>query len=380
MGRGTSQHYSFQMFALTLLLLALGCTSPTNTIKTPTGVEISPASTTVAIRSTNTLSLLEIFSDGSRVAVTATQWTSANTGIVTVSNGVVTGIATGTALITATYNTFSATETVTVVNNTLSSTGDPWYGGVLKFDDEFNGSTINTANWTYDLGGGGWGNSELETYTTANASIQTVPDGNSNASCLVITAQKDAQGNWTSSRLLTKGLQSFTYGKVEARMKLPYGNGMWPAFWMLGSNLDTVGWPACGETDIMEMIGGSGTSTSSGSPLSDSKVYGTIHWLNYSNKAYPDASYQPEQYTLSTGIFADAFHTFGVIWTASSITYYVDGIQTGSVTPDATTGTTFQQPFFLILNLAVGGTWPGNPTSATISPQTLAVDWVRVYQ
>ncbi len=377
MGRGTSKAFSFQMFALTLLLV-LGCTSPTSTTKTPTGVQLSPSTLTVSTGSTNTLALLETFSDGSSVAVTTTQWTSADPAVATVSNGVVTGIASGTALITATYNNFSALASVTVVSNALSSTGDPWYGGTLKFDDEFNGSTINPANWTYDLGGGGWGNNELETYTTANASIQTVADGNSTASCLVITAQKDSSGNWTSSRLLTKGLQSFTYGKVEARMKLPYGNGMWPAFWMLGSNLDTVGWPACGETDIMEMIGGSGTSATSDSLLSDSKVYGTIHWLNNGNNL--PASYQPEQYTLSSGKFADAFHTFGVIWTSASITYYIDGVPTGSVTPDATTGTTFQQPFFLILNLAVGGTWPGNPTSTTVSPQTLDVDWVRVYQ
>ncbi len=260
----------------------------------------------------------------------------------------------------------------------LSSTGDPWYGGNLVWDDEFNGNSINPANWTYDLGGGGWGNNELETYTTTNASIQTVPDGNNLVSCLVITAQRDASGNWTSSRLNTQGLQNFTYGKIEARIKLPYGNGMWPAFWMLGSNLKQVGWPNCGETDILEMIGGNG-SPSPGTQLSDSTVYGTIHWYN-SSSVYPYASFQPEKFSLSTGKFADAFHTFGIIWNSTSITYYIDGKPTASVTPDKTTGSTFQQPFFLILNLAVGGDWPGPPNSSTVSPQTMDVDWVRVYQ
>ncbi len=258
----------------------------------------------------------------------------------------------------------------------ITSTGDPWYGGQLLWDDEFNGPTIDPTKWTFDTGAGGWGNNELETYTTSNASIQNVADGSSTDSCLVITAQKDAQGNWTSARLKTLGLQSFTYGKIEARMKLPSGNGMWPAFWMMGTNQNSVGWPACGETDIMEMIGGTGVSPS-GATLSDSTVYGTLHWLSSATNAA--ASTQPEVYTLPSGKFSDAFHTFGVVWTPTSITYYVDGVQTGSVTPDSTTGTTFQNPYYLLLNLAVGGNWPGNPTASTVSPQSLDVDWVRVY-
>ncbi|NNM67135.1 MAG: glycoside hydrolase family 16 protein, partial [Spirochaetales bacterium] len=258
-----------------------------------------------------------------------------------------------------------------------ASNGDPWYGGTLLWSSEFNGSSINTSKWAFDTGGGGWGNNELETYTTANASIQNVQDGNYIDSCLVITASKDANGNWTSARLKTEGLQSFTYGKIEARIKLPYGPGMWPAFWMLGSDIPQVGWPQCGETDIMEMIGNTNTTSSTAVP-SNSTIYGTLHWWNGSSGS--DASYQPENYTLPSGIFADAFHTFGVVWTSTSITFYVDGVAQASVTPDSTTGTTFQKSFFILLNLAVGGNWPGNPTSATISPQTMDVDWVRVYQ
>ena len=295
---------------------------------------------------------------------------NASTGQVNVPQGVLSDYSTWASF------TYAATPTPTPTPAPITSTGDPWYGGQLLWDDEFNGPTIDPTKWTFDTGAGGWGNNELETYTTSNASIQNVADGSSTDSCLVITAQKDAQGNWTSARLKTLGLQSFTYGKIEARMKLPSGNGMWPAFWMLGTNQNSVGWPACGETDIMEMIGGTGVSPS-GATLSDSTVYGTLHWLSSATNAA--ASTQPEVYTLPSGKFSDAFHTFGVVWTPTSITYYVDGVQTGTVTPDTTTGTTFQNPYYLLLNLAVGGNWPGNPTASTVSPQSLDVDWVRVY-
>jgi beta-glucanase (GH16 family) len=246
---------------------------------------------------------------------------------------------------------------------------DPWSARTLVWSDEFSGAAVDTSRWTYDLGAGGWGNAELETYTTANASVQTV----GGASCLVITAQKDGAGNWTSARLKTQGLQTFSSGKIEARVKLPRGQGMWPAFWMLGSNIGSVGWPACGETDILEMIGGS-TGT-----RSDSKVYGTLHWKDAGSGAHD--SYQPEQYTLGTGAFADGFHVFGIDWTATRITYFIDGVPTGFTgITDQSMGSTFQKPFFLILNLAVGGNWPGSPDSTTPSVQTMAVDWVRVYQ
>ncbi|NNM66605.1 MAG: family 16 glycosylhydrolase [Spirochaetales bacterium] len=343
-----------------------------------TGLTVNPTSVNLAPGATQSVAVTAHYSNGSTAALTNGQWTTSASSIATVSSsGVITAVAGGTATVTVTYGGYSAAVSVTVPTAEPASNGDPWYGGTLLWSSEFNGSSINTAKWAFDTGGGGWGNSELETYTTTNASIQNVQDGSYLDSCLVITASEDSIGNWTSARLKTEGLKNFTYGKIEARIKLPYGPGMWPAFWMLGSNIGTVGWPQCGETDIMEMIGSTNTTSSTLVP-SNSTVYGTIHLWNSSTSS--NASYQPEQYTLPSGIFASAFHTFGVVWTSTSITFYVDGVAQGSVTPDSTTGTTFQQSFFILLNLAVGGTWPGNPTSATVSPQTMDVDWVRVYQ
>ena len=248
---------------------------------------------------------------------------------------------------------------------------DPWRGETLVWHDEFNGPNIDPHNWTFDLGtAGGCGNNEREDYRAENASIQNV-DG---ASCLVITAKKDKDGNWTSARLNSQGLQSFRYGKIEARIKLPYGQGLWPAFWMLGADIDSSPWPACGETDIMEMIGGSH------SPNSDAKVYETLHWAD-SKTGEHQMTNPNNSYALPFGKFSDGFHVFGVDWTPKRMDWYVDGVLRGSNSLQNTSmGDTFQKPFYLILNLAVGGGWPGYPDDTTRSPQTMAIDWIRVYR
>ena len=243
--------------------------------------------------------------------------------------------------------------------------GDTWTPGAgwtLVWADEFAGDSVNRANWNYDLGGGGWGNAELETYTTENA---VVADG-----LLRITALKEPNGGYTSSRLKTQGLQSWTYGKVAARLRLPRGQGIWPAFWMLGDNIGTVGWPRCGEIDIMEMIGG-------GEDRDDS-YYGTLHWdqsghrfTGTSRTELPDPA-----------IFHDAFHVFEVEWTPAAIVWKLDGSETGRLAIDAANAPEreeFHRSFFIILNLAVGGNWPGSPDASTVFPQALEVDWVRVY-
>jgi len=265
-----------------------------------------------------------------------------------------------------TPNTSPAEEEPT--DSGLDATGDPWADGTLLWNDEFEGTAVDLTKWVLETGAGGWGNNELQTYTTTNATIGTVLG----TSSLVITAKKDAQGNWTSSRLKTAGLYAPTYGKIEARIKLPYGQGIWPAFWMLGSNIGTVSWPRCGETDILEMVGGTAVGKS------DAKAYSTLHWN--SGTAINHVQTNSLTYTLPTGRFADAFHTFGVEWTPTTIRWWVDGVLRGTnSTTDPTMGTTFQKPFFLLLNLAVGGIWPGNPDATTVAPQTMAVDWVRVY-
>ncbi len=232
----------------------------------------------------------------------------------------------------------------------------------LVWSDEFDAPAINPFKWGMDLGAGGWGNSELENYTsrTENAYIDS--------GMLVIKAIKENYNGsfYTSARMKTQGKASWLYGKVEARMKLPYGQGIWPAFWMLGDNISSVSWPKCGEIDIMEMIGGSGTR--------DQTTYGTAHWDNNghvslgSNKA------------LAGGKFADDFHIFSITWTPQSIIWYLDGYPYYVVPISSADRAAFQKKFFIILNLAVGGVWPGNPDLSTVFPQKLYVDYVRVYQ
>lgn len=231
----------------------------------------------------------------------------------------------------------------------------------LVWSDEFSNATIDATNWTHETGGSGWGNNELEYYTNRNVNSY-IENGS-----LVIEAKKESYGgkNYTSARMITKGKKYFTYGKIEARIKLPFGQGIWPAFWMLGENISTVGWPKCGEIDIMELIGGG---------ANDKKVYGTVHWESNGHASYGS------NYSLGTGIFADNYHVFTIIWNTKSIQWFVDGAKyvTIDITPAGLSA--FHKNQFIILNLAVGGNWPGNPDATTIFPQKMFVDYVRVYQ
>ncbi|GLZ76293.1 hydrolase [Actinorhabdospora filicis] len=248
----------------------------------------------------------------------------------------------------------------------------PASAGPVVFSDDFNGAAgtaPDPAKWRHDIGGSGWGNNELEYYTdrTDNASL----DGAGN---LVITARRDNPGNYgcwygtcqyTSARLLTAQTFTQAYGRFETRMKLPRGQGMWPAFWMLGDNIGSAGWPNSGEIDVMENVG-----------FEPSTVHGTIHGPGYSGGAGVGAGY-----TLPNGQkFSDAFHTFAVDWSPGAIAWSVDGIQYSRKTPADIGGNqwVFDHPFFMIMNLAVGGNWPGNPDAATTFPQQLVVDYVRV--
>jgi len=233
----------------------------------------------------------------------------------------------------------------------------------LVWSDEFSGSAIDAANWTYEIGtgGNGWGNNELQYYT--NRDVNSYILGGS----LVIEAKKESYGgrSYTSARLITKGKKYFTYGKIEARIRLPYGQGIWPAFWMLGENISTVGWPTCGEIDIMEMIGGG---------ANDKKIYGTAHWNSNGHASYGG------NYALSSGIFANDYHIFSIVWSSKSIQWFVDGIKYVTIDITPTTLQAFHKNNFIILNLAVGGNWPGSPDATTIFPQKMLVDYVRVYQ
>ncbi|WP_418303224.1 RICIN domain-containing protein [Paenibacillus yonginensis] len=229
----------------------------------------------------------------------------------------------------------------------------------LVWSDEFDGTSLNTNNWKAEIGtgSGGWGNNELEYYTDRPQNLK-VTGGN-----LVITAQKEAYGgmNYTSARIKTQGLKSFTYGKIEARIKLPSGQGLWPAFWMLGSNIDTVGWPKSGEIDIMERVN------------NNASVNGTVHW---------DANGQADYGRTSGNLDFSQYHVYSVEWDPNYIRWFVDGNQFNEFYIANGTGNTeeFQKPFFILLNLAVGGNWPGSPNNSTPFPSQMLVDYVRVYQ
>ena len=175
------------------------------------------------------------------------------------------------------------------------------------------------------------------------------------------------ESSYTSSRLVTKNKKSFKYGRIDIRAKLPLGQGIWPALWMLGNNIDQVSWPKCGEIDIMEMIGGGDGR--------DNTVHGTAHWWDNEFRAqYGNSS------ELSEGIYNDEFHVFSIVWDATKISWYRDDklFNTLDITPFFLAE--FKESFFLILNVAVGGNWPGNPNSITEFPQYMIVDYVRVFQ
>ncbi len=232
----------------------------------------------------------------------------------------------------------------------------------LVWSDEFKNTGLpDYTKWEYDVGGNGWGNNELEYYTKSCPENARIKNG-----ILIITAIKENYGgmNYTSARLKTQGKASWKYGKIEARIKLPYGKGIWPAFWMLGNKFSAVGWPACGEIDIMEMVGGT---------KGDNTIHGAVHWDENGHASDVGKT------SLSSGIFADDFHVFSIEWDSQTIKWFLDGQQylAIDITPQALSE--FHNEFFIILNLAVGGNWPGSPDSITVFPQTMEVDYVRIY-
>jgi beta-glucanase (GH16 family) len=253
------------------------------------------------------------------------------------------------------------------INTQPSST----QGYALVWSDEFSGpsgSLPDRSKWTYDIGGKGWGNHELEYYTN-RAENARIEDGN-----LVITAREETYTGpdgvtrkYTSARLKTKNLFAQAYGRFEARIQIPAGQGTWPAFWMLGDNFESDGWPKCGEIDIMENIG-----------KEPDAVHGSLH----GPIAAARASNLTAAFRLPRGKkFADDYHVYATEWEPDSVRFYTDSTLYATFTPQSPGGGpwVFDHPFFLILNVAVGGDWPGNPDATTKFPQTMRVDYVRVY-
>jgi beta-glucanase (GH16 family) len=253
--------------------------------------------------------------------------------------------------------------------------------GTLVWSDEFANATganaaPNSSVWTYDTGAGGWGNSELETYCAWGSTTSPCDSSNPNAyvgtdGYLHIVARNPSSGVYTSARLKSEGLFSMNYGRIEASMQLPEGQGLWPAFWLLGNNISTAGWPACGEQDVMEHIN---------APQPD-WIAGSLHGTDANlTQEYPGTS--------GASFSAADFHTYGMIWSPESIKYYVDSPSNvyATFTPSSLSGESGAVwPFdsgtgaFIILNLAVGGDYPGSPNSSTPFPSEVLVDYVRVY-
>lgn len=260
-------------------------------------------------------------------------------------------------VVTRSTQNLSSKQTVTITED------DPDYVEGLIWADEFNYTGLpDPLKWNMETGGNGWGNNELQYYTNSenNAMVEN--------GVLTITARKESfmGSDYTSARITTQNKFDFEYGRIEARMKLPYGQGIWPAFWMLGANFSSVGWPACGEIDIMEMVGGTNQ---------DNTVHSTLHWDN--NGSHADYG---NSYTLSSGIFADEYHVFAIEWNNTKITAFVDDSQYFVIDITPAELSEFHENFFIIMNVAVGGTWPGPPDASTVFPQTMEVDYVRVYQ
>ncbi len=225
----------------------------------------------------------------------------------------------------------------------------------LIWADEFDGESLDLTKWTFDLGAGGWGNGEPQYYTSNERNVGV------DTGYLRITAIEETFGgaDYTSARIKTQGLFDFKYGKVEARIKMPVGQGLWPAFWMLGTNITEVGWPLCGEIDIMEHVSNS------------LYTHGTYHYDNGGHVYFGDQTYCD----------VTQWHVYGVEWDEFSIKWFLDGVEfySANITGGLGSKEEFHRPFFLILNMAVGGYWPGYPDGTTPFPSDMFIDYVRVY-
>lgn len=258
------------------------------------------------------------------------------------------------SLLTKALLTFSVIGTVFAFSNTVKAADNY----ELVWSDEFNGNSLDTNTWNYEIGTGswGWGNNEQQYYTDRNIKVSN--------GTMKITAKREGYGGmkYTSSRITTKNKKNFKYGKIEARIKMPKFKGVWPAFWMLGANQDSVGWPKCGEIDIMEAIN------------DENLVYGTLHWFNDpgNNNADSGSSVAVANRT--------EYHVYGVEWTADKLRWYVDGkvYRTMDVSNDSFSEV--RKEYFVIFNMAIGGQWPGYDIDETAFPATMEVDWVRAYK
>jgi hypothetical protein len=229
--------------------------------------------------------------------------------------------------------------------------------GTLVWSDEFTTGPLNTGIWNYETGANGWGNNELENYTNSINNVHI------DSGYLHITALNPSGTSYTSGRITTKAKKEFTYGRFEIRARLPEGKGIWPALWMLGGNISSVGWPKCGEIDIMELLGDT-----------PSKVYGSLHWDSNGHLS------RSNQFSLPGGKFSSGFHKFSFVWTPNTLSWYVDNQRFLIIYRSEISAFPFDLSEFFIFNVAVGGNWPGSPDGTTSFPQHMIVDYIRAYK
>ncbi len=266
----------------------------------------------------------------------------------------------------------NTTGIVTITDNdvAVNDEGDGYVtasvldGYNLTWSDEFDGDVLDESSWTFEIGDGcaqgicGWGNNELQIYSDSEENL-TVADG-----IMTITARPEAP--FSSSRIISQDKREFEFGRIDVRARLPRGQGIWPAIWMLGVNISEVGWPASGEIDIMELVGHQASTS-----------HGTAHW----GRAGEGSRSSSRRFDIRED-FAERFHVFTILWKQNSIQWYVDETLFHEIDNVTTQGFAypFNQDFFFILNVAVGGNWPGNPDDTTVFPQTMEVDYIRVFQ
>ncbi len=261
------------------------------------------------------------------------------------------------------YGTIFNDDTFVGTSNEGYSTPTSYAGYQLDWSDEFGASALNTNDWGFNTGGNGWGNLELQNYTSRNENA-FLSAGN-----LIIEANKESFGGneYTSARLLTKGKKEFKWGRIDIRAKLPVAQGIWPALWMLGANIDQKPWPACGEIDIMELVG-----------KEPKNVYGTLHWGSVGDSRSQNTG---NKFVLTQGDFDKTFHVFSIIWAENNIEWLIDDKSFLKLSSANVQGSyPFNEKFFLIFNVAVGGQWPGSPDASTTWPQRMFVDYVRVFK
>lgn len=370
----TPSRIPFSLLAGVLLFVGCGGGGAGATTPTTTQQVAAPVITTAAAQNGAKIVTLTTSTAGATIHYTLDGSAPTNSSAVYEAPFLLASNATVNAIATASGATASNMTSQTFSLNIPPDT--------LVWSDEFDNTSgsnaqPNPTSWTYDTGAGGWGNNELETYCGWNSSVSPCSSSSPNAyvgtdGYLHIVAQQPSTGVYTSARLKTQGLFSLQYGRIEVRAQVPEEQGLWPAIWLLGNNISTVNWPACGEMDVLERVNAA---------TNPDWNKGSIHGTGFTGTNLGTV------YNFPSGQTAAGWHTYGMIWSKGTVSYYIDDPTTPYVTYTASSLSGLSGavwPFdsganFIIINLAVGGSWPGSPDATTTFPAQMLVDYVRVY-